>query len=593
MKAIRAPIVAVLGHVDHGKTTLLDTIRNTAVTKQEAGRITQSIGSSLVPSEIIRNLIKKYSSVINVDLKIPGLLFIDTPGHEAFTNLRRRGGALADISIVVIDINEGLKPQTIESINILRSFKTPFVIAANKIDLIYGYNKKSDFILKDIEQQSDDWKQQFYSKLYSLVGQIYDNFKMDSELFSKANFEKQIAIVPISAKEGIGVSELLILIAGLVQKYLEKRLFIDPGSSGRGVVLEVKEVKGLGHVLDTILYDGVIRVNDKILGLDLNGNIVEGYVRSILVPEGVKDIRDKKTKFISIKEATAARGIRIVAPGAESIVAGSEIYVIKSEEEKSNIVSQLKKEVSSITFESEMEGVIVKADSLGSLEAILSLLKQNNIPVRSASLGNITKKDISEAKSLVTSNPLLAVIIGFNVKVEEAIRNEIPEDVGVITGNVIYEIIDKLKEWQEEKKKDIEKKILNELPALTKIYMLPNYVFRQSNPAIFGVEILKGKLVVKTPLMRYTDGKEIGEVKEIQLNKESIHEAEKGKKVAISMPGVIVGRHIKEGDYLFTSLSEDQYRKYKELLKYLSEEEKEILREIASIKRKTSQLWGI
>ncbi|MCD6590192.1 translation initiation factor IF-2 [Candidatus Woesearchaeota archaeon] len=587
--AIRSPIITVLGHVDHGKTTLLDSIRNTSVTRQEAGAITQSIGASLVPLGVIKKLVDKYSSIINVDLKIPGLLFIDTPGHEAFTTLRKRGGSLADLAIVVVDINEGFKPQTIESIKILRAFKTPFIIAANKIDLIYGYSKKSDLLLQDIEQQSEQWRQEFYSKLYSIVGQLYDNFQMDAELFSKANFEKQVAIIPISAKLGVGVSELLILVAGLAQKYLEEQLRINVEGPGKGVVLEVKEVKGLGKAMDVILYDGVLRVNDTIIGIDSMGNPIKARIKTILAPTNIADLRDKKAKFSSIREVRAARGIRLVAPGAEDIAPGSEILVAKTSKDEEEIIQNIKQDIEAITIESESVGVIVKADSLGSLEAIINLLRQEGIAIRRAGLGPINKKDIVEADTIAQEEPLLGVVIGFNVGLEQGLEK--PEHIGVITSNIVYEIIDKFKEWQEEKRKQLEQAILKELPVLGKIYVMPNYVFRQSNPAIFGVEVLLGRISVKIRLMK--DGHPLGEIREIQLNKESIHEAVKGKQVAISMHGVTISRQIKEGDTLYTFLTEDEYRKYKELLRYLGPDEREILREIAQIMRKENPLWGV
>ncbi len=587
--AIRSPIITILGHVDHGKTTLLDKIRNTSLTRQEAGAITQSIGASLVPIDLIKKLIDKYSSIINVDLRIPGLLFIDTPGHEAFTTLRKRGGSLADLAVVVVDINEGFKPQTIESIKLLRAFKRPFIIAANKIDLIPGYSKKSDLLLKDIEQQSDQWKELFYSKIYELVGQLYDNFQMDSDLFNKVDFQKQVAIIPLSAKQGIGVSELLILIAGLAQRFMEKKLEINLNTPARGVVLEVKNVKGLGDAMDVILYDGILKVNDNFIGIDAYGNTVKARVKVILIPKEVKDLRDEKARFKQIKQAEAAIGVRIIAPNGEGIVPGSEIIVVRNQEEEEKVLKELKQEVSSLVIDSDINGIIVKADSLGSLEAVIHLLRQEGIPIRKALLGDINKKDIVEADTIAKQDPFLGVILGFNVDIESGLIP--PQSIGIIKSKIIYELIDKLKEWREQKKKEIEQEILKQLPSLSKILVMPNYVFRQSNPAIFGVEVLQGLLRVKTKLTK--NGEMLGEVKEMQLNKESVHEASKGKQLAISVYGITIGRQVKEGDILYTYITEQEYRKYKELAKYLSPEEKELLKEIALIMRKNNPLWGI
>src|SRR3989338_9048939 len=133
---LRQPIIAILGNVDSGKTQLLDTIRNTAIVESEPGRITQSIGCSIIPIESIKKICGNMLENLKLEIKIPGFLIIDTPGHAAFTSLRKRGGNLADMAILVVDVNDGIKVQTIECIGILRQYKTPFVIALNKIDLI-------------------------------------------------------------------------------------------------------------------------------------------------------------------------------------------------------------------------------------------------------------------------------------------------------------------------------------------------------------------------------------------------------------------------------------------------------------------------
>ena len=288
--AIRSPICTVVGHVDHGKSSVLDWIRGSNIVATEPGAITQSIGASNIPLEIIKQKCGVLLEKVRINFTIPGLLFIDTPGHAAFTNLRKRGGNLADIAIVVVDINEGFKPQTIEAIEILKSYKTPFIIAANKIDLINGWTQKEKLVLKNIELQNDYVKQFFEEKLYTLVRSLYDVGKMDGERFDRVtDYTKQVAIVPCSARTGEGLPELLMSLIGMAQKYLEKNLEIK-SEEAKAIVLEVKEAKGLGKALDVILYDGILKSGDNIVIGGLEKPIVT-KVKALFVPQKMGELR--------------------------------------------------------------------------------------------------------------------------------------------------------------------------------------------------------------------------------------------------------------------------------------------------------------
>ncbi len=172
MTSIRQPIVTVAGHVDHGKTTILDSIRKTGVAEQEAGGITQKISFTKVPIENIRKRCPMISEK-GIKLDFPGFLFIDTPGHAAFSHLRKRGGSLADLAVLVIDINEGIMPQTAEVIELLRLNKTPFIIALNKIDNISGWRKQADDLKQSIKTQATNVKLQFDEKLYTIIGSLH------------------------------------------------------------------------------------------------------------------------------------------------------------------------------------------------------------------------------------------------------------------------------------------------------------------------------------------------------------------------------------------------------------------------------------
>ena len=585
---LRQPIITFMGHIDHGKTSLQDYIRQTSTAQQEAGKITQHIGCSNITLETIKKICGKLLDTLKLKLSIPGLLFIDSPGHAAFTSLRKRGGNLADIAILVIDINEGIMPQTLECIDILKQYKTPFIIALNKIDLIPGWQPKNAFLIQNIQSQSETIQKFLDTKLYELVGKLSE-LGFNAERFDRIeDHTKQIAIIPTSAKTGEGIQELLMVLTGLAQKFMERSLNVNLEGNAKGTVLEVKEDKGIGKTMDVIIYDGTLKKNDVVVIGTLDEPIAT-KVKALLEPLPLKDISDKKTKFVNASKISAATGIKISAPDIESVVAGMPLRsCMKNEIEK--VKQEIKKEVEEVIIETDKEGIVIKADSLGSLEALIKLLKEKNIPVKRASIGSISKKDISDASINYEKDPLNSTILGFNVKLTHdiiAYRN-----VKVLTNNVIYKLIEDFEKYKEEEKKLLEGREIEFLVRPCKLQILKGYIFRQNNPAVVGADVLEGKIKVDTPLMK-KDGKKITEIKSIQENQENINEAEKGKQVAISLPKVTVGRQINEGDILYSAVPEGDFMKLKELKGLLSEEEKSILKEIAGIMRKKNPVWGV
>ena len=582
MPKIRSPICTLVGHVDHGKTTLLDSIRGTTLAEREPGRITQHIGATEVPLSTIKKLCGKLIDSLKIDLTIPGLLFLDTPGHKAFVSLRKRGGNLADIAILVIDVLEGIKPQTLESIEILKNSKTPFVIALTKIDLISGFKDNKISLLQNIESQADNVKKELDTKLYTIVGELYEKFQLNAERFDRVdNYTQKIAIIPISSKLKVGLPELLMVLTGLTQKYLENKLKIDIKGPAKATILEVKEAPGLGISIDVIIYDGTIKVDDTILIGSLE-NPIKTKVRSLLKLAPLSEIRDKKSKFSKVDEVTAAAGVKITAPGLDNVLSGMPLRVVGKDFKKAE--KEIKEEIEDVIIETEKDGIIVKADTLGSLEALDNILKERNLIIKKASLGNITKSDIAEASS--SQNPLNRVVLGFNVKSDEDSK-----DIKVITNEVIYKILEDYDKWSEHENKRLKKEKLSKLRALCKIQIMPGFVFRQNNPAVVGVEILLGKLKPNTPLM--LNGKEITSAKSLQLEGENIEEAEKGKQVAVSLPGVTIGRQVKEGDILYSLVNESDYREFKKTKDFLDKDSIEILKEVADMKRKENAVWGV
>jgi len=587
---IRSPVCVFVGHVDAGKTTLQDFIRGTSVVAGEPGKITQVIGCSKIPIGAVKKICGSLLEALKLKLTIPGLLFIDSPGHAAFTNLRKRGGALADIAILVVDINEGFKPQTIEAIEILKNDKTPFIVAANKIDLVSGWSDdKEKSLMENINGLPASVQEEFEKKLYELVGKLH-GFGFPAERFDRVeDYTKQIAIVPVSGLTGQGIPELLMVLTGLAQRFLEECLRCDVSSLAKGTVLEVKEEKGLGTTLDVIIYDGGLNVNDTIVVGGIDGAIVT-KVRSLLEPVPLMEMREKKAKFKQVKEVFAATGVKISAPGLDRAVAGMPLRSCELKEVE-KVKEEVQKEVEEVLIETEKEGIVVKADSLGSLEALLVMLKEKKVQVCFASIGNITKKDISKAES--GEDVFNRIILGFNVNLtadaEEFLKGK---EMKVITHEVIYHIIEDYEKYVEKLKKEIEMKELGKLVRPCKFFVLKGYMFRQSNPAIVGVEIEIGRIKRGDPVMN-KEGKRITKIKSLEAEGESLTVAEQGKQLAMSMEGVTVGRQVKEGEYYYADVPEEDFKKLKELKQYLSEKEIMVLKEIAEIKRKENPVWGV
>ena len=579
---IRQPIIAVLAHVDHGKTTLLDKIRNTAVAAKEAGGITQEIGATVIPREIITEICGEELKKMKIELTLPGLLFIDTPGHEAFTTLRKRGGSIADLAVLLVDINEGIQPQTIESIEILKSYKVPFVVAANKIDRLEGWytEKESAPFLDTIKRQRGDVKERLDKKIYELVGELY-KYGFSSERFDRVDdFTKQVVIIPTSGKTGEGIPELLLFIAGLAQKFMGSRLETAE-TPAKGTVLEVKEVQGLGATIDAIIYDGVLKVGDTIVVGGKSSPIVT-KVRALLEPSPLQEIRDPKKRFGHVEKVVASAGVRINAPGLGDAMAGSSIRVAKDVEA---VKKEIAIELEGISYQRKGVGVVVKADSIGSLEAIARLFEHHGIPIKSAGVGNVTRRDILEAEAVAGKDRYLGVVFAFNASVLKESEAEAEEaGVKVFADNIIYKLTEEYNEWKEQEHKAEKEEMLKSSFYPAKLEVLNGYVFRSSKPAIVGVEILDGILKTPCPLMN-AHGKRCGKVKEIQKDKKNVPKAEAGEQVAIAIEGITIGRQVNEGDVLYTNIP------LKEVPKLMNDvEHTSLLEEIKKIKKAHKEL---
>jgi translation initiation factor 5B len=590
---IRQPIVCVLGHVDTGKTLLLDKIRRTSVQAREAGGITQHIGASFFPVETLKQLIGPLLSMLKGEIQIPGLLIVDTPGHEAFTNLRRRGGSVADIAVLVIDILKGFEAQTYECIEILKARKTPFIVAVNKIDRVPGWKTQpSTPFLKTYASQDTFVKESLDNRLYEIMG-IFSRIGFRTDRFDHIkDFTSTIALVPTSAKTGEGITELLMVLVGLAQQYLKKRLQTTEGPA-KGSVLEVKEEPGLGLTLNIIIYDGTLQKDDLIVVGGKEKPIVT-HIRAILVPKPLDEIRDPRDRFSSVNSVFAAAGVKIVASDLEGALAGAPLYAVPSGEGSAKYVKLVTDEIKKIRIATDLKGVVLKADTLGSLEATAEILKQNEVPVRIADVGDVSKRDVVEASVVKAREPLLGVILAFGVKIlPDAEEEATNTGVQIFKEPIIYNLIDNYLEWLKSKR---EAKIAQELEKLVKpgkILVMEGFVFRRAKPAIFGVEILSGQLKPKYSLVRAEDGADIGEVQQIQDKGKAVSEAKQGMQIAMSMDKPIVGRHVFEKDILYVKVPEPDARALLEKhLDKLTAEEQQVLKEYVEIMRKKTAFWG-
>ncbi|ESQ22991.1 MAG: translation initiation factor IF-2 [Acidilobus sp.] len=585
---LRQPIVVVLGHVDHGKTSLLDKIRSTAVAAKEAGGITQHIGASIVPADVIEKIAEPLKRIIPVKLTIPGLLFIDTPGHELFSNLRRRGGSVADFAILVVDVTKGFQNQTYESLELLRARKVPFLVTANKIDKIPGWEPHPDTpFIESYRLQSEQARKALEEAIYGKIVLSLSEQGFSADLFTRVkDFARTVAVVPVSAKTGEGIADLLAVLAGLTQQYLRKRLQYAEGPA-KGSVLEVKEIPGLGTVVDAIIYDGVLKVGDIIVLNGKSGPIIS-VVRSLLMPAPLSDMRAKGVKFVNVDEVHAAAGVRIAAAGLEEALAGSSLIAARDEKEAKELADALKGEVKELIFRRDQVGVIVKADTLGTLEAMLEALKKYEVPVRLADVGNVSKSDVIEASFSGRKDKSLGAVLAFNVKVlPEAELEASSLGVKIFQDNIIYHLLDQYLEWRQKLKEEELEVKLNQLIRPGKFMIIPGYVFRRSDPAIVGVEVLGGVIRPGYPLIT-AKGREIGKILAIRDNDKSLDIARTGAKVAVSIEGkIMIGRHVDEGEVIYTDVPFDHATKLlNEFRSYISDDEVLTLKEIAELKKK-------
>lgn len=559
---LRSPICCIMGHVDTGKTKLLDCIRGTNVQEGEAGGITQQIGATYFPAENIRERTRELKA--DAKLKVPGLLVIDTPGHESFTNLRSRGSGLCDLAILVVDIMHGLEPQTIESLNLLRMRDTEFIVALNKVDRLYGWKTcKNAPIVKAMKQQTKDVVNEFNMRLTGIITQFKEQ-GLNTELYYKnKEMGETYSIVPTSAITGEGIPDLLLLLVNWAQKTMvEKLTYVDEVQC---TVLEVKVIEGHGTTIDVVLVNGVLHEGDQIVVCGLQGPI-DTTIRALLTPHPMKELRVKGT-YVHHKEIKAAQGIKITAQGLEHAIAGTALHVIGPDDDIEAIKEQAMEDMESVLsrIDKSGEGVYVQASTLGSLEALLEFLKSPavKIPVSGIGIGPVHKKDIMKAGVMLERKKEYATILAFDVKVTTDAR-ELADEMGVkiFCADIIYHLFDQFKAYIESIKEEKKKESADEAVFPCVLRILPNCVFNKRDPIVLGVDVVEGVLKIGTPIcVPSREFIDIGRIASIENNHKPVDYAKKGTQVAIKIIASnpeeqkMFGRHFDMEDELVSHIS--------------------------------------
>jgi len=584
----RQPIVVVLGHIDSGKTSLLDKIRGTAVQSREAGGITQHIGASFFPIETLEDLCGNLLEKVGGKIDIPGILVIDTPGHAVFTNLRNRGGSASDISILVIDAMKGIEVQTRESLDILRKRKVPFIIALNKLDTVPGWRPSSS-LTSSLKQLDESTRNNLDGRIYDVVGELSRHGIQSEAFYRLQDPKKQVAIVPVSAKTGEGIPELISLLIGLTQSYLKQKLTVSGDT--RGIVLEVTEEPGLGDTANIILTDGILNKNDEIAVAKKEGAVLT-KIKAIFMPKPLDEMRDPRDKFSPVNQVVAATGAKISTSDLEGVLGGSPIIGI-NDGNLELVKNEIESEIKSIFVETDSVGIVVKADTLGSLEAVVDTLKESNIAISTADTGMVSRKDVIKAQVITETDKYLGSILAFGVKVLDDAKEEANKNgIRIFSQPVLYDLVDEYRDWVTSDKENLQRTELDSIILPCKFQLIKGMVFRRNGPAVCGVEILGGSLKQKSSIIN-SEGKEVGVVKQIKDNGENIQNAPKGSEVSISMNEPVIGRTIREGEILYSLPANIGVRLLKDRHSdSLSEDELTILDEIIELRRKVVPLYG-
>ncbi|XP_063809440.1 eukaryotic translation initiation factor 5B isoform X2 [Pseudophryne corroboree] len=559
---LRSPVICVLGHVDTGKTKILDKLRHTHVQDGEAGGITQQIGATNVPLDAIQEQTKMIKTIDRENIKIPGMLIIDTPGHESFSNLRNRGSSLCDIAILVVDIMHGLEPQTIESLNLLKNKKCPFIVALNKIDRLYDWKKSPETdVAATLKKQKKNTKDEFEERTKAVIVEFAQQ-GLNAALFHENKDPRTfVSMVPTSAHTGDGMGNLIGLLVELTQTLLSKRL--AHSEELRAQVMEVKALPGMGTTIDVILINGRLKEGDTLIVPGVEGPIVT-QIRGLLLPPPMKELR-VKNQYEKHKEVLAAQGVKILGKDLEKALAGLPLLVAHKDDEipvlKDELIHELKQTLNAIKLEEK--GVYVQASTLGSLEALLEFLKTSEVPYAGINIGPVHKKDVMKASVMLEHDPQYSVILAFDVRIEREAQ-EMADSLGVrvFSAEIIYHLFDAFTKYRQDYKKQKQEEFKHIAVFPCKIRILPQFIFNSRDPIVMGVVVEAGQVKQGTPLCVPTKSfVDIGIVTSIEINHKPVDSAKKGQEVCIKIepiPGEspkMYGRHFESTDFLVSKIN--------------------------------------
>ncbi|NXG40611.1 IF2P factor, partial [Psilopogon haemacephalus] len=556
---LRAPVICVLGHVDTGKTKILDKLRHTHVQDSEAGGITQQIGATNVPLEAINEQTKMVKNFDRENIKIPGMLIIDTPGHESFSNLRNRGSSLCDIAILVVDIMHGLEPQTIESINLLKSKKCPFIVALNKVR--YLFTLPDTDVAVTLKKQKKNTKDEFEERAKAIIVEFAKQGLNAALFYENKDPRTFVSLVPTSAHTGDGMGSLIALLVELTQTMLTKRL--AECQELRAQVMEVKALPGMGTTIDVILINGRLKEGDTIIVPGVEGPIVT-QIRGLLLPPPMKELR-VKNQYEKHKEVVAAQGVKILGKDLEKTLAGLPLLVAYKEDEvpvlKDELIHELKQTLNAIKLEEK--GVYVQASTLGSLEALLEFLKTSEVPYSGINIGPVHKKDVMKASVMLEHDPQYAVILAFDVRIERDAQ-EMADSLGVriFSAEIIYHLFDAFTKYRQDYKKQKQEEFKHIAVFPCKMKILPQFIFNSRDPIVMGVVVEAGQVKQGTPMcVPSKNFVDIGIVTSIEINHKPVEVAKKGQEVCVKIepiPGEspkMYGRHFEATDILVSKIS--------------------------------------
>lgn len=588
-KKFRKPIVVVMGHVDHGKTSLLDSLRQSNITKGEKGGITQQIGATDFPFKRIHQITGKLKSPFKIDpenVKLPGFLMIDTPGHEAFHNLRERGSSLCDFAILVVDIEDGLMPQTKDSIKLLKDRNIPFIIAATKIDKIYGWEKYNFNSFKaSYRKQSDDAKGAFYNYIEGLK-EAFLEFEINADLhYSFKNVRKNnlnlvekeesklkscYPIVPVCSLSGEGTADIFGVLYYIMEKWMKRKVKYD-STDTKAIIMELDQVKGYGWTADVILVNGTIQKGDKFLIYNQDEE-TEITVKNILTPPPLTQLGNKNS-WTSHDKVEAAMGVKIIANNIEKTFAGNNIFKItdKSDLKKYHEIIEKEKESFNSNFDFNSKGIWIQSPNRATIEALMIELKKSNIPIKGYTIGKLSEKSLNNLSAIYqeTENPFL---LYFGDPDKKLCRFAQDKKIKMICSEVIYHLIEEYKKLFKDllnlKKDDL--KDTSEVFLPCKMNVLKKFIINKGGNGkeiILGMQIVGGKVTKNTKLCAVKVDKKgklisevvkLGKVLSIQKNKKELDDAKMGDSVAIKMDNSenhLFGRQFDDSYIIISELS--------------------------------------